>query len=119
MRAWRHRASCRDPGIAAGWVATIARREALRRAIARADISGEPSAAEPDPGALEEIEVTAFRVDVERVVGVLSRDEQRLLELRYRSDLTQRGVAAALGLPEGTVKVRLHRLRKVLEERLR
>ena len=119
MRAWRHRASCRDPAAAPGWVASIARREGLRRATAKTEIPVEQNAAEPDPGALEQIEIAASRLDVERAVGVLSPGEQRLLELRYRSDLTQRAVAAELGLPEGTVKVRLHRLRKALQEQLR
>jgi RNA polymerase sigma-70 factor (ECF subfamily) len=46
-----------------------------------------------------------------RVLGGLSADDRRLLELRYRDDLTQPLVAQQLGIPEGTVKVRLHRLR--------
>jgi RNA polymerase sigma-70 factor (ECF subfamily) len=31
--------------------------------------------------------------------------------MRYGEDLTQESVARRLGIPEGTVKVRLHRLR--------
>jgi RNA polymerase sigma-70 factor (ECF subfamily) len=34
--------------------------------------------------------------------------------LRYESDLAHPAIAAALGMPEGTVKVRLHRIRKRL-----
>jgi RNA polymerase sigma-70 factor (ECF subfamily) len=33
------------------------------------------------------------------------------MRLRYVEDLTQGQVAARLGVPEGTVKVRLHRAR--------
>ena len=59
------------------------------------------------------IEVTE-RVDIDRVLEDLSTDDRRLLELRYTDDLTQPAVAVALGIPEGTVKVRLHRLRSRL-----
>lgn len=51
------------------------------------------------------------RVDVGRALDDLSAEDRRLLELRYGYDLTQPRVAAQLGIPEGTVKVRLHRLR--------
>jgi RNA polymerase sigma-70 factor (ECF subfamily) len=41
-----------------------------------------------------------------------------LLALRYEGDLTQEHVARIMGLPEGTVKVRLHRLRARLSTQL-
>ena len=37
-----------------------------------------------------------------------------LLRLRYNEDLTQAAIARRLGIPEGTVKVRLHRVRAKL-----
>lgn len=54
------------------------------------------------------------RLDLGRVLSGLSREDRALLELRYHADMTQPGVAATLGVPEGTVKVRLHRLRSQL-----
>ena len=47
----------------------------------------------------------------EQALSVLKPDERRLIRLRYMEDLTQGQVAEALGVPEGTVKVRLHRAR--------
>jgi RNA polymerase sigma-70 factor (ECF subfamily) len=38
------------------------------------------------------------------------------LALRYVDDLTQPAVASALGIPEGTAKVRLHRARGRLQQ---
>ena len=119
MRAWRHRATCREPTAAASWTAAIARREAYRRAGAKVDLLGGTGEQEPDLRGADELEVIAIRVDLERELSGLTPEDRRLLELRYHSDLTQRAVAAALDLPEGTVKVRLHRLRKLLHERLR
>jgi RNA polymerase sigma-70 factor, ECF subfamily len=119
IRAWRHRGSCREPGDPGRWVAAIARREALRRAAtSKGEKGGRPAVAEMDPGAHEQIEGAALRLDVRRAVSALTPVERRLLDLRYRRDLTHRAVADELGMPEGTVKVRLHRLRGLLRERL-
>ena len=43
---------------------------------------------------------------------------RELLRMRYDLDLTQVEIAARLGLPEGTVKVRLHRARAKLRRAL-
>ena len=44
----------------------------------------------------------------------LSERDRQLLEMRYEEDLTQGMIARRLGIPEGTVKVRLHRARAKL-----
>lgn len=110
LRAWRGRAACRTPDAPLPWLLQITRNEALRllRQNARGEIPrhGEEAATED-----QELATTAARIDVGRVLADLSHDDRRLLELRYTDDMTQPGVAAALGIPEGTVKVRLHRLR--------
>jgi RNA polymerase sigma-70 factor (ECF subfamily) len=63
--------------------------------------------------AIEDPELAAapLRIDVAKALAGLSEDDRTLLELRYRDDLTQRALANHLGVPEGTVKIRLHRLR--------
>jgi RNA polymerase sigma-70 factor, ECF subfamily len=120
IRAWRYRGSCRDKGDPGPWVAAIARREALRRAMKpRYESAAHVQVAEVDPGAQEQIDHTPLRVDVDQVVSSLTPVDRRLLDLRYRRDLTHRAVADELGMPEGTVKVKLHRLRGLLRERLR
>ena len=43
-----------------------------------------------------------------------SQGDRELLTLRYGDDLTQAAIALKLGIPEGTVKVRLHRARAKL-----
>ena len=71
--------------------------------------------AEPEavPGAALEtpLDRALTSVATEQALSALGEDERRLLRLRYEEDLTQGQVAAALGVPEGTVKVRLHRVR--------
>jgi RNA polymerase sigma-70 factor (ECF subfamily) len=52
--------------------------------------------------------------DLHAALGELSDRDRRLLEMRYQEDLTQATIAQRLGIPEGTVKVRLHRARAKL-----
>jgi RNA polymerase sigma-70 factor (ECF subfamily) len=114
LRAWRNSHSCRTPEAPLPWLLQITRNEALRivgqnaRARAPEELAAEP--VEEDPGMAS----VAGRVDLDRALADLSQDDRRLLQLRYTDDLTQPAVAAALGIPEGTVKVRLHRLRSQL-----
>jgi RNA polymerase sigma-70 factor (ECF subfamily) len=115
-RAWRQRAKCHSPSAPGPWVAQIARNEALRlwqreqgrRARAADEVEEEPAAGEP----LEEQAIR--RVSVRQALETLTDEERQLVSLRYEADLAHPAIAAALGMPEGTVKVRLHRIRKRL-----
>jgi RNA polymerase sigma-70 factor (ECF subfamily) len=114
-RAWRQRRSCNSPGAPGPWVAQIARNEALRlwrreqRQRARsAEFEDEPSGSEP----LED--ETIRRVSVLQALDTLTAEERQLVDLRYESDMAHPAIAQMLGMPEGTVKVRLHRIRKRL-----
>ncbi|WP_187369067.1 RNA polymerase sigma factor [Baekduia soli] len=118
LRAWRGQASCRadDPRP---WMAQIARREALRllarrredRSTAADDLDERASSDGQD-------ELSALRIDLARALGDLDRRDRALLYARYALDLTQPAAAAVLDMPEGTAKVRLHRLRARLAESL-
>jgi len=108
MRAWRRRATCRDaPGA---WVRTIAQNEALRTAGRRHDEEPLDAIAEVHSQASAGVESQ----DIRAAVGALEQSDRLLLLLRYWADLTQPEVARATALPEGTVKVRLHRARQRL-----
>ena len=52
--------------------------------------------------------------DLHAALQELSDRDRQLLEMRYEEDLTQATIARRLGVPEGTVKVRLHRARAKL-----
>lgn len=54
------------------------------------------------------------RIEIRRALAALPPEDRLLLILRYGEDLTQPRVAEVLGMPEGTAKVRLHRLRAAL-----
>lgn len=124
MRAWRRRATCRGEDRVP-WMRQIARNEALRL-LARRRTRSERELLDDetvlslvaDDGAEEVREELLLRLQVGQVVKRLSIDDRRLLALRYEGDLSQPEVARMLGIPEGTVKVRLHRLRGRLRKEL-
>jgi RNA polymerase sigma-70 factor (ECF subfamily) len=110
LRAWRRRSTLRDSGSRRQWLATIVRNEAFRH----------HSRPRPDPTEdVEQIEsgdeelvlATVDRADMQAALEHLSERERVLLSLRYEEDMTQPAIARLLGIPEGTVKVQLHRAR--------
>jgi RNA polymerase sigma-70 factor, ECF subfamily len=115
LRAWRRRSTLRDASRRKEWLATIVRNEAFR----------EHSKVRPEPVAeLEVVEYddedetifTAERAGLHAAIKGLNERDRMILLLRYGEDLTQQAIARRLGLPDGTVKVRLHRLRHQLRK---
>jgi RNA polymerase sigma-70 factor, ECF subfamily len=113
LRAWRRRSTLRDAGSRKQWLAAILRNEAFRYY----------SRPRPDPTDLlelyegsedEQVVSTVDRADMQAALEGLSERDRELLHLRYEEDLTQPAIAARLGIPEGTVKVQLHRARAKL-----
>jgi RNA polymerase sigma-70 factor (ECF subfamily) len=117
VRAWLRRDACRSPEAPLPWLLEITRNEA-RRVLGRQARLG--SLELPAPSEDDALAGAAARLTVERALGTLAERDRRVLHLRYAEDLTQVEVARRLGLPEGTVKVRLHRargrLRRALED---
>jgi RNA polymerase sigma-70 factor (ECF subfamily) len=117
-RAWRKRHSCQQPNAPEAWVAQIARREALRL-VARRRPLAELDVREHEARDLAEgPEAGVGAMDLRRALRVLPAEDRRLIGLRYVADLTQPQVAEALDVPEGTAKIRLHRVRKRLRDML-
>lgn len=124
MRAWRRRATCRGEERVP-WMRQIARNEALRllerrrRRTERELLDDETILARVvDEEAEQERDQLLLRLQLEAVLARLSVEDRRLLALRYENDLSQPEVARMLGIPEGTVKVRLHRIRGRLRKEL-
>jgi RNA polymerase sigma-70 factor, ECF subfamily len=62
----------------------------------------------------ERVIATVERADLHAALKLLDERDRTLLELRYSEDMTQAAIAQLLEIPEGTVKVRLHRARDKL-----
>jgi RNA polymerase sigma factor (sigma-70 family) len=73
-------------------------------------------AAEPSPA--EVVEARELWSLVERAVAVLPPAERRAVLMHYVDGLSCEEIAALLGVPAGTVRVRLHRARGRLRDRL-
>jgi RNA polymerase sigma factor (sigma-70 family) len=61
---------------------------------------------------------TVERADLHAALNRLDERDRLLIELRYTEDLTQEAIASRLGIPDGTVKVRLHRVRHKLRREM-
>ncbi len=113
LRAWRRKSTLRESERRNEWLARIVRNEAFRH---RARVRPEPIATiEAQGGADDErILATVERADLHAALAQLDERDRKLLMLRYGEDLTQASIARLLAIPEGTVKVRLHRARDKL-----
>jgi len=103
--AWNRRASLRDGAAAEGWFSRIVVnvcRDELRRRARKRDLPDLQPVVEP---ATDQI---ADRDELGRAISKLTPDEQVVLGLRFGRDLTVPQISAETGLPEGTVKSRLH-----------
>jgi RNA polymerase sigma-70 factor, ECF subfamily len=90
----------------------LERRSRIRRRELPEDSAREPC---EEDRRLEEL---VSQSDTRAALARLTDAERELLFLRYGEDLSQPEVARRLDMPEGTVKVRLHRVRKRLRQAL-
>ena len=110
IRAWRQRGRCRTPARPDPWLATIARREALRLLAQRQDQPFETVAEESSGESSSELEDLAA-LDLRRALRTMDGQDVELLVGRYWQDLSDSELAEQFGVAETTVRVRLHRLR--------
>jgi RNA polymerase sigma-70 factor (ECF subfamily) len=119
-RGWKHRATCRTPDAPLGWLVQITRNEALRVArrrggvIAHEQPAFDREVAVPDSS----LESVVPRLSTNSALRRLSPEDRQLVALRYILDMPQAQVAEQLDVPEMTIGVRLHRMRKRLRAEL-
>jgi RNA polymerase sigma-70 factor, ECF subfamily len=113
LRAWRNQDRRRSEDFRP-WVRQIARREAWRHLERNRRYDLQATVDESLAPAGDVADGVPLRIDVGRAVAQLDSGDRALVIGRYGLDLTQEAIATALRMPEGTVKVRLHRVRKRL-----
>lgn len=110
IAAWKSWGSLRDPARFEAWFGRIlvnACRDRLRRTRRHeiVDLSDELIAA---PASGDMAGTAADRDEMARGLARLTADQRIVLVLRYYRDLSVDEIAARVGIPEGTVKSRLH-----------
>jgi RNA polymerase sigma-70 factor (ECF subfamily) len=133
LRVWERAGQYRaDQAKVSTWLTSIARHRAidqLRRQGVRAEaqsVSWDEVEAEPQVELVtgspqHEVELAIRRAEVRAAVAQLPDEQKQVLALAYFQGYTQSEIAAALGLPLGTVKTRIRlamdKLRTVLHDR--
>lgn len=129
LRLWRHQQGVDEERLGA-WLLRVTRNacyDLLRKrrsdvAIARGaslddEEAREAASAEPDPQA--RAEAADFRRRLLSALAELAEPYKSVVILREVQGLPHREIGEALGVPEVTVRVHLHRGRRKLRERLR
>ena len=125
LRAYSHRDSLRDPNAVRGWLYRIATRvclDRLRQRAAQVSVDGEEGARSIDsvpseaPSALEIAEREETGACVQRCLDFLSDSYRAVILLHEAHSLTAAEIAELLGESLGTIKIRLHRARRKLQE---
>jgi RNA polymerase sigma-70 factor (ECF subfamily) len=119
LRSWRKLDQCSGAELGP-WTRQISRNEALRIAARRSrrqcELSSEST---PDRGVFDrDLEQVPLKEAVRGALRQMPTTDQLLIRLRYSEDLTQPQLAEMLDMPEGTVKIKLHRARARMKELL-
>jgi RNA polymerase sigma-70 factor, ECF subfamily len=124
LAVWRGAGSYRPQGAAGGWLWGVARRQAAmflrRRGPAGLEL---PAVLAADgPHAADPAEAVLSRAAIADAVGALGPEgspDREVWRLMYVEDRPVAEVAQLMGVPEGTVKSRAHRARRLLRAALR
>jgi RNA polymerase sigma-70 factor (ECF subfamily) len=119
LGAWRSASNFRPQEAAGGWLWVIARRQAamwLRR-------HGHDESPElvDRPAEQDQVEAAIVRADLNvalKALGPEDGPDRAVWNLLYEQDRPVAQVAQLLGVPEGTVKSRAHRVRRLLRAAL-
>jgi len=124
VRAFEHLAEFRQEAAFSTWLTRIAVHEALARVRRERRFQPhEPSTEETSPMSVDLqhspeqlVNDRELRVVLERAIDALPDDFRTVFMLRAVEQMTGQEAAECLGIPEETVKTRLHRARLRLQE---
>lgn len=109
LRAWRDIGSLRTPVLWPGWFRRLTVRAALDRARRARRVRETDLDQALEHAGSDEMAVAAERLEILRAFDRVGPDDRAILALRYLQDLEVPDVAAAMGVPLGTAKSRIHR----------
>jgi RNA polymerase sigma-70 factor (ECF subfamily) len=128
LRLWRHQSQV-DEERPGPWLLRVTRnacydllrrRRSLRLAAGPPAEDGEAErVASAEPGPEARVQASDFRRSLQEALEAIGEPYRSVVLLREVQGLAHREISAALGIPEATVRVHLHRGRQRLRERLR
>ena len=119
VRCWRDLPALRDPDRFEGWLYRLLLRACYDEARRTKRRSIEIEIGRLDAGSTASAELQlADRDQLERGLGRLAAEQRAVIVLHHYLDLPMTEVAAAMGIPVGTAKSRLHRATQLLRAAL-
>jgi len=116
LAVWKNARTYRPQGQAGGWLWVIARRQAALLLRRRGPVAG-PLVDVAEPGA-DPAEAALARADLDAAASTLQSPEREVWRLMYVEDRPVAEVAELTGVPQGTVKSRANRARRLLRTAL-
>ena len=128
LRAYKNLSTLRNPDVFAGWLYVIASRvcvswlrqqKPVMRSLESMSIK-ERDTLSYSRYVSEQVEtdaIEALRDKVEKMLQVLPKHERRVVRLYYLSEMRVSEIGASLGVSENTIKSRLLRARRRLQEK--
>lgn len=121
LRAWRHPRILAEPAAARAWLMTVARNLVIDEARSARRRHEAPVAEVPDEAGADDADALFDALLIEDALAALSSDHRAVIVTAYYGGRSTAQTAQELGIPEGTVKSRLHyglrALRLALQER--
>jgi len=109
LRAWRTpRIMADDPAALRSWMITVARNLVVDEARSARRRHENPVADIPDRATSDDTDALFDALLIEEALAGLSADHRAVIVTAYYGGRSVAQCAAALGIPEGTVKSRLH-----------
>ena len=120
ISAWRELPRLRDPEHFDAWLRRIIVNACraqirVRSRVHEINMDGAPDRSDPAPGISDQVSATDV---LGRAFDRLVADKRAILVLHYLQHESVAAIAAAIGIPAGTVKWRLHEARAALERAL-
>jgi RNA polymerase sigma factor (sigma-70 family) len=128
LRLWRHRQGVDEERLGS-WLLRVTRNacydllrkrrsEAAAGVVRTFDDEAAREVASGEPGPLDQAEASDFRRRLLAALTEIGEPYKSVIILREVQGLPHREIGEALGIPEATVRVHLHRGRRRLRERL-
>jgi RNA polymerase sigma-70 factor, ECF subfamily len=121
VRAWRHPRILDEPESARSWLITVARNLVIDEARSARRRHESPVAEPPERASADDADALLDALLIEDALAAIGADHRAVIVAAYYGGRTVAQTSAELGIPEGTVKSRLHyglrALRLAMQER--